>query len=158
MLRNLLVDRFKMTTHYEDRLVDAYTLEAAKPKLTKADPSSRTGCRSNGALPGVLTVVTCRNVTMAQFVEELNHHIVIVASHRRVVDASGIEGAWDLTFTYRVRPGGGATNAEGIASDPGGGLSLFDAIEQQLGLKLQQTKRRMPVFVIDHIEETPTDN
>ena len=39
MLRNLLVDRFKMITHYEDRLVDVYTLVAAKPKLTKADTS-----------------------------------------------------------------------------------------------------------------------
>ncbi|MGH7969440.1 MAG: TIGR03435 family protein, partial [Limisphaerales bacterium] len=87
MLRNLLVDRFKMITHYEDRLVDVYMLVAAKPKLRKADPSSRTGCKSNGARPGIPTVVICRNVTMAQFAEELNHHMVIVASHRRVVNA-----------------------------------------------------------------------
>ena len=93
---------------------------------------------------------------MAQLAEELNHHIVIVASHRRVVDASGIQGAWDLTLTYRVVPP--ARNTDGGASDPGGGVSLFDAIEQQLGLKLQQATRRMPVFVIDHIEETPTEN
>ncbi len=158
MLRNLLVDRFKMITHYEDRLVDVYTLVAAKPKLTKADTSSRTGCRSNGALPGIPTIVTCRNVTMAQFAEELDHHMPIIASGRRVLDASGIQGAWDLTLTYRVRPGGGAVTAEGIASDPGGGVSLFDAVDQQLGLKLVQTRRRLPVFVIDHIEERPTDN
>jgi uncharacterized protein (TIGR03435 family) len=158
MLRHLLVDRFKMITHYEDRLVDAYTLVAAKPKLTKADPSSRSECRSSGVLVGIPTVVTCRNVTMAQFAEELNHHSVIVASHRRVVDASGIQGAWDLTLTYRVRPGGGAVAADGVAPDPGGGVSLFDAIEQQLGLKLEEARRRMPVFVIDHVEETPTEN
>jgi uncharacterized protein (TIGR03435 family) len=39
-----------------------------------------------------------------------------------------------------------------------GGMSLFDAIEQQLGLKLEGAKRSMPVFVIDKIEETPTEN
>jgi uncharacterized protein (TIGR03435 family) len=158
MLRNLLVDRFKMVTHYENRLVDVYALVAAKPKLRKADPSSRTGCKSNGGLPGIPTVVTCRNVTMTQFAEELNHHIVIVASHRRVVDTSGIQGAWDLTLTYRVRPGSGVVTADGVAPDPGAGVSLFDAIEQQLGLKLQEARRRMPVFVIDHVEETPTEN
>jgi hypothetical protein len=36
---------------------------------------------------------------MVQFAEELNHQMPIVASGRRVVDASGIEGGWDLTFT-----------------------------------------------------------
>ncbi len=44
------------------------------------------------------------------------------------------------------------------ASDPVGGISLFDAIEKQLGLKLEAQKRSYPVFVIDHIEEKPTDN
>src|SRR5262249_34832973 len=125
MLRNLLVDRFKMVTHYEDRLGDVYTLVAAKPKIRKGDPAGRKGCKSNGALPGISTVITCRNVTMAQFAEELNHHVVIVASHRRVVDASGIQGAWDLTLTYRARPGRGTLNEDGVALDPGGGVSLF---------------------------------
>jgi uncharacterized protein (TIGR03435 family) len=37
-------------------------------------------------------------------------------------------------------------------------VTVWDAIEQQLGLKLKSAKRPVPVFVIDHIEETPTDN
>jgi uncharacterized protein (TIGR03435 family) len=157
MLRNLLRTRFKMAAHYEDRLVDAYTLVAAKPKLRKADPSSRTGCTSNGTLVGIPTVLTCRNVMMTQFAEQLNHHMPIVASGRRVVDASGIQGVWDLSLTYRVAAGAN-TNAPGVASDPAGGVSLFEALEQQLGLKLEKARRRLPVFVIDHIEENPTDN
>jgi uncharacterized protein (TIGR03435 family) len=45
-----------------------------------------------------------------------------------------------------------------MTSDPVGGVSLFEAMDKQLGLKLQAQKRMYPVFVIDHIEEKPTDN
>ena len=47
-----------------------------------------------------------------------------------------------------------ATNS----SDPNGAVSVFDAVNKQLGLKLEKTKRPYPVLVIDHIEETPTEN
>jgi uncharacterized protein (TIGR03435 family) len=93
---------------------------------------------------------------MAQFVEELNHQQPIVASGRRVVDSTSIEGSWDFTFSYRIVPG--RAGAPGEAADPVGGVSLFDALDQQLGLKLEGAKRNMPVFVIDKIEETPTEN
>ena len=44
------------------------------------------------------------------------------------------------------------------ALDPTGGLSLFDAVNRQLGLKLEARKRPMKVLVIDSIQEKPTDN
>ena len=44
------------------------------------------------------------------------------------------------------------------ASDPSGAYTLFEAVEKDLGLKLEMQKRPMPVIVIDHIERTPTDN
>jgi len=44
------------------------------------------------------------------------------------------------------------------ASDPSGAVSVFDAVNKQLGLKLEKVKRPEPVVVIDHMEETPTDN
>jgi uncharacterized protein (TIGR03435 family) len=156
MLRNLLVNRFKMVTHYEDRLVDVYTLVAAKPKLKTADPSTRTECRSNGIARGLPTVVKCQNVTIAQFAEALNHQEPVVSSRRRVVDSTSIEGSWDFTFSYRIVPARNA--APGEAADPAEGVSLFDAIEQQLGLKLEGAKGSMPVFVIDKVQETPTEN
>jgi uncharacterized protein (TIGR03435 family) len=110
---------------------------------------------------------------MAQFAERLQN---IATSYIRypVLNATGIEGAWDFTLTFsRVdpnRPGGGGRNggkgggpapvAGGVggASDPSGGISLFDALDKQLGLKLEMQRRPEPVFVIDHIEEKPTDN
>jgi uncharacterized protein (TIGR03435 family) len=50
------------------------------------------------------------------------------------------------------------SGGEPVASGPGGGLSLFDAISKQLGLKLELQKRPMPVLVIDHVERKPAEN
>jgi uncharacterized protein (TIGR03435 family) len=44
------------------------------------------------------------------------------------------------------------------AADPNGAISFFDAVDKQLGLKLEKEKRSLPVLVIDHIDETPTEN
>jgi uncharacterized protein (TIGR03435 family) len=45
-----------------------------------------------------------------------------------------------------------------IASDRGSGLTVFEAVDRQLGLKLAATKHPMQVVVIDHINRTPTEN
>jgi len=95
------------------------------------------------------------------------------------VDDTGLEGGYDFTLSFSAAgllqsggPGRGgeqagpaapaAPNAPagGVAgaSDPNGALSLFDAMNKQLGLKLEMQKRPMPVLVIDHVEEKPTDN
>ena len=44
------------------------------------------------------------------------------------------------------------------ASDPTGTLTIFEALEKQLGLKLEKERRNMPVIVIDHLEQKPTEN
>ena len=51
-----------------------------------------------------------------------------------------------------------AAGATPVASDPTGGLSLFDAVQKQLGVKLELRKRPMPVLVIDSVQEKPSDN
>lgn len=177
MLRSLLADRFKMKVHTEDRPMDAYTLVADKPKLKAADPSNRTGCKMDRPLPPgpdgpPPARVTCLNITMEQFAEQLRM-IAPVYLNYPVENASGLTGAYDFTLTFsRIPPGrggggGGRGGGKGApaparigdgASDPSGGVSLFDAVQKQLGLKLESHKRSEPVFVIDHIEEKPTDN
>jgi uncharacterized protein (TIGR03435 family) len=181
-LQALLIDRFKMKVHFEDRSVDAYTLTAVKPKLKKADPSTRTGCKapanaaaivisSSRGLP--IRTINCQNITMAQFADQLQILAATYISHP-VVDGTGLQGAWDFTLSFSPIPAaqlagltglrgappvGAAGNADITASDSiGGGTSVFDAVEKQLGLKLETQKRTYPVFVIDHIEEKPTDN
>jgi uncharacterized protein (TIGR03435 family) len=179
MLRALLVERFKIKTHTEERPISAYTLVAARPKLTKADPSNRTSCREGpapaskdprDARPVLSRLVTCQNITMAQFADRLQS---LAPGYIRapVVDATGIDGAWDVTVNFSTigavqgggagrggDPGAGAPAGGALAAaDPTGALSLLDALEKQLGLKLEMRKRQLPVLVIDHIEEKPTD-
>jgi uncharacterized protein (TIGR03435 family) len=55
-------------------------------------------------------------------------------------------------------PQPGETASDTEASVPTGGLTLFDTINKQLSLKLEQQKRDVPMLVIDHIEEKPTKN
>ena len=178
MLRALLVDRFKLAAHMEDRPLDAYVLVAAKPKLTKADPLGRTGCKEGPAPAGkdprdttpiLSRLLTCHNMTMAQFGEQLptlaNGYV-----HSAVADETGLEGAYDFTLSFSAAgllnggPGGRGgeaappTGAAPEASLPSGALSLPDAVSRQLGLRLEKRKRPVPVLVIDHIEEKPTDN
>jgi uncharacterized protein (TIGR03435 family) len=174
MLRALLTDRFQMKTHYEDRLIDAYTLTAARPKLKKADPTNRANCKEARTLgnndprdlnPKLSRLIACRNVTMAQFAAQLQG-LVPDQFTDDVADATGINGAWDFTLSFseawQLQNSGGnsgqpASDAA-AASDPNGGVSLADAIGRQLGLKLEKRKRLLPVLVIDHMEEKPTEN
>jgi len=174
MLQSLLIDRFKMKIHYEERPVTAYALVAAKPKLKEADSSTRTGCKL-GSAPGTgplglpSRTVSCQNMTMAQFADQPQS----IAGpnggpyvHYPIVDATGLEGGWDFNFTFSplaVNPvanpfGPSPADAGAAASEPAGGSSLIEAVEKQLGLKLEAQKRPYRVFVIDHIEEKPTDN
>jgi uncharacterized protein (TIGR03435 family) len=175
MLRALLVERFKLATHTEERPVSGYVITSVKPKLQKADPSNRTTCKEGPGADGkdprianpiLSRLLTCQNMTITQFAELLPT-IANGYAHTPVLDSTGLEGAWDFTLSFSavglLHAGGGrggdapGASAPG-ASDPNGALSLPDAINKQLGLKLELQKRPMPVLVIDHIEEKPTDN
>ena len=106
-------------------------------------------------------------MSMAQFAEDLQR---IAGGYIRVPveDQTGLDGSYDFTLTFtpigllnggRGRGGdGGAAAGGGDALDPSGGLSVFDAVNRQLGLKLEMRKRPMKVLVIDSIQEKPTDN
>lgn len=166
MLRALLIDRFKMVTHYENRPVTAYTLVSDKPKMAKADPSNRSGCHEGGAMkndprdknPLLSRLVVCKNMTMAQFARAFQG-VAPGYVPNEVIDGTGLEGGWDFTLSFSSA---GllqdSLRDEENKSDPNGGVSLFEAVRKQMGLKLEMHKRVMPVLVIDKMEENPTDN
>jgi len=168
MMRALLVDRFKMKIHTETRTVPVYTLTAAKPKMQKADPSNRSECKNGPgpdgkdpriASPVLNRLVTCYNTTMPQLVIQFQSFAGGYFQDA-VVDATGLTDAYDFTLSFsgvNLFRGGGR-GGDAAASEPNGALSLYDAVNKQLGLKLEPQKRPMPVLVIDHLEEKPTDN
>jgi uncharacterized protein (TIGR03435 family) len=170
MIRALVTERFQMVSHMETRPLNAYTLVAVKPKLKKADPASRTRWQE-GAVPDSKSarnanqalgrLVNCQNVTMAQFAQRLPG-IAPGYLHTDVVDATGLEGGWDFTFSFSpiglLQLNGGPRGEAGEASDPTGAISLFDAMTKQLGLKLEQQKRPAQVLVIERIERKPLEN
>src|SRR5215472_1621014 len=154
LVRNLLVTRFKMTYHEEERPVTAYSLVADKPKMKKADPDSRIFCRRGQAAPGSppgSQTLTCQNATMALFAEQLVQGVPGLSWP--VLNATGLEGGWDFSLTYSIFPaallnaagrGGPPGDPQSVlpsASDPNGGYTVFEAVERQLGLKLKAEKR-----------------
>jgi uncharacterized protein (TIGR03435 family) len=182
MVKTLLADRFEMKSHMEDRPADAYTLVAAGPHMKKADPQNRTGCKNGPGPDGkdpridnplLGRLVSCSNITMAQFAAQLQSMAPGFIKNQ-VIDATGIEGAYDFTLAFSTAgqlrapatapppppPGGGdaGTSGASVAAAPTGGVSLFDALTKTLGLKLEKRKGTMPMLVIDHIDEQPTDN
>src|SRR5262245_31380846 len=169
MLRNLLIERFQMIVHYEDRPKVVHTLVAVKPQLKPADPTARSECRQSISPQQEVRgqILTCQNVTMAQFAERLRATYPLAASESqgRVIDETGLSGAWNFTLTWADAPLGVPAvprmmrGDNPVVSDPvGGGITLFDAVEKQLGLRLERRKRPVSVLVVDHIEENPREN
>jgi uncharacterized protein (TIGR03435 family) len=145
-------------------------MTAPKPKMKKADPAARTGCKEGpptlvkmdprNTNPVLGRLLTCTNVTMAYFADQLQY-LANGYVHSAVLDSTGLEGGWDFTLSFSTigQFQGGAPPLPGTASaDPNGAVSLPDAMEKQLGLKLESVKRQIAVVVVDHIEQKPTDN
>src|SRR6185437_2560934 len=145
----LLEDRFHLKYHREPHPLPAYDLVAVKPKLKKADPASRTHCWQGGSPAGSVHgnyTVTCQNVTMPQFAEQLL--LLAPALQLPIHDATGIEGAFDVELIYDSNAG---RIANSQAADPSGGYTILEALEKEFGLKLEKVQRNGDVIVIDHL-------
>ena len=178
MLKALLIDRFGIQSHIEDRPVTAYDFEAAGPRLKPADPSERSKCEegpgpgekdTRSTTPILNRMLHCQNMTLAEFGRQLPF-LAAGYVYSPVLDQTGLSGRYDFTLSFssadRVQPGAGEPGAGGSGSgsaslapaDPNGAVSLFDAVHHELGIKLDKVRRPVPVLVIDHINEQPTAN
>ena len=168
MLRSLLEERFKLVTHKENRPSTAYAFLPPKGelKLKKAEPTDRAGCRPDpGAIPantgGVpMNAITCTNTTIEELARNIPQWAGAYLDHP-AVDTTGLQGGWNFTLYWTpraaletARPADAAGG--GAALDPGG-ITVFQAVEKQLGLKLEKGTHPVPVVVIDHIEQKPID-
>lgn len=158
MIKKLLADRFKLTFHSEKREMSAFVLSVAKTgqKMTVND--------SKGPLPGFGMRPTpaglnmpVGNASMKDFVGVLQAMVL----DRPVVDQTGLDGKYDFTlkFTpddsqFNGHPPALPTKAEASVEPL---PSLFDAVQQQLGLKLEAQKTAVDVIAVDHLEK-PSGN
>jgi uncharacterized protein (TIGR03435 family) len=163
MLQKLLIERFNIKFHMEDRPVSAYTMTATKQvKLQTADPQYRTNCKSGaGTNPMLNRLITCQNTSMKQLAVALEN-MANGYIHAPIKDDTGLDGYYDFSINFSaigLLPGARFDpNAGGQASEPNGSITLPDALQKQLGLKLDMGKRPLPVLVFDHIDEKPSDN
>ena len=108
MVRNLLVERFKLQTHMEERPINAYTLLSVKPKMKPADPNGRIKCDEGPGL-GQKDVRDTRPIlgTAAELSEHddgsFRRYVQGLAPgyiHAPVLDATGLEGSWDFSLSF----------------------------------------------------------
>ncbi len=165
MLQKLLTERFKLAVHNEDQPVSVYALTAGKrSKLKDADGSVRSSCKDSTG--DGREIFTCQNTTMAQLAVQLRQQAPGYLGDHPVVDLTGLKGSYDFTlswawkgrFTAAGRGGGDSPGGVAAATDPNGDITVFEAVDKYLGLKLAAQKYPMPVIVIDHVERTPTEN
>jgi uncharacterized protein (TIGR03435 family) len=176
MLQKLLIDRFQVKYHWGQwAQPDAYVLLGGTPKMKTADPKSRSFCKygpAEGEKPARYagspydSEFHCQNVTMAQLADRLQA-MAGADIKNRVADKSGLAGAYTFTVFYtnartvRVQTAAAAAEAKQAGDStpaPIAGLSLEDAFRKQLGLRLEKQRLTLPSLVLDHFEQTPTEN
>ena len=142
MVRKLLSERFGLVAHVEQRELPVYALSMTRsgPRMTNStgDPDglpNDTDHRSAGQQS-----VKMSNATMGDLVLELMFY-----TDRPVVDQTGLNGRHDFTLKWTFDESKAPT--DGTAAP-----SLFTAIQEQLGLKLEPVKAPVPVLVIDKVE------
>jgi uncharacterized protein (TIGR03435 family) len=179
MLQNLLADRFKLVVHREKKEMTVCELTVAKngPKFQESrpkdvpkedDPAVRLQRDKDGfpILKGGTTMavvpgharIRSDNQTMACFVRML-----IGQLQSPVTDATGLTAKYDFVLSWSFED----NNSAAASADGGAPVAaaldpyrpaLINALQSQLGLKLEQKKGQAAVLVVDHMEKAPTGN
>jgi uncharacterized protein (TIGR03435 family) len=161
MQRTLLEDRFGLAVHFETREMPIYALVLARadgrlgPQLKQSQtkcfavtptaqaPSGQAGCTSRSG-NGFTSAV---GFPMSSFPDYLAGQV-----QRGVVDRTGLTGTWDLELTFTPDGLAGQTPAQDAT-----GPSLFTALQEQLGLKLEASTGPVEVLMIDRAQRPTAD-
>lgn len=147
LLRKLLVERFGLVSHTEKRDLTVYALTVGKGALkiekSAGDPNGLPN--ENDRESGGQRTMQLTNITMREFCLMMTYFM-----DRPVVDKTGLAGRYDFLLKYTFDE----TRAPADGSAP---ATIFTAIQEQLGLKLEPVKTATDVMVIDKVER-PGEN
>jgi uncharacterized protein (TIGR03435 family) len=178
MLRSLLLDRFalKVTRGTKEGTVFALVVAKGGPKLKEVAPPDPQAApaqpsapilpgRSSGAAPGQalimmnggsgLVTMASNAVPIADLANQLSMQF-----GQQILDRTGLKGTYEYKLQFAAQ---GDLGLDGVPLSPSGerpesaAPSVFTALQEQLGLKLETTKGQIATITIDHIEE-PTAN
>jgi uncharacterized protein (TIGR03435 family) len=166
MMRNLLATRFHLKVHYEPMQSEFYELSIATGGLKMREssgtpPRPAAGGTDDEGFPIVAPPVGYLNYSksgsLARYAGTQVTANVLAGNLRRpqrmVVDVTGLQGKYDIDITFTRESVG-----EEDPSGPAPGLTIFQALEKKLGLKLTLVKRLVDVLVIDSYDKTSFEN
>jgi uncharacterized protein (TIGR03435 family) len=143
MVRKLLEERFGLKAHTEERDMEVFALRVAKdgPKLmpTRSSPDALPNQNVHGGEGE--RALTFTNVSMQDFALMMLYEV-----NRPLVDQTGLKGRYDFKLAFTKDEQRSATDSSAVPS-------LFTAIQEQLGLKLDAVKAPAPVLIVDRIEK-----
>ena len=153
MLQSLLAERFKLAFHRETRALPGYALVLGKGGL-KAKPSEPDADSRTNSGWGIIEAAGC---TMAHLALKLSEVL-----HLPVADFTAVPGEFDFKLEWtsddmQAAPPSGGDRPANAAPEAASGPSIFAALQEQLGLKLESRKVLAEVLVIDHAEK-PSEN
>jgi uncharacterized protein (TIGR03435 family) len=140
MLQSLLTDRFKLAIRREQKELPVYNLVIAKGGCKLKDASASE--KGNGFSMG-MGRLEGKAVSIQSLVLSLSNPV-----GRLIIDKTGLTGKYEINLTWAWNDQPGSANA---------GPSLFSALQDQLGLKLEPAKAPVDVVVVDHLER-PSEN
>jgi len=169
MLQSMLADRFKLALHHETKELPLYALVVGKngPKLHESPPAPGDALPAgpptpNGPQPrGSIRMMgrgelSLNAVGLDMFAEVLSRQL-----GRLVVNKTGLTGKYDLTLKWTPDEGqgpmAGGPSRDAAPPPDANGPSIFTALQEQLGLKLDLQKGPTDTIVIDHVER-PSEN
>lgn len=140
MMRNLLADRFALTGHRETRELPIYTLSVARggPKMKEAPDAQ-------GTMSAGPRMIRYSSATMSELAGQLSSYL-----EKQVVDKTSLPGRYAIDLKFIPVQAGASDNTEG-------GPTIFTALQERLGLKVDSTRGPVEVLVIDKAEK-PSGN
>ena len=152
LIQDALVERFGLKFHTEQREMTAYALSVGKgsPKLTAT--ADRPNSPGNFMFRG-LGQLMVTNSTMKDFCHGMQEAVM----DKPVVDQTGLTERYDFNLNWTPDQSQFASFGAHIPApnpdDPNAPPSLFTALQEQLGLKMETTKAKVDVMVVDHIDK-----